>query len=114
ENSHLGAGRLTLVLVAEPAAEAPDLGRQRGALDGPAGHVDFVDALVADVAVAEVPEPVPVVMHQVAVVRLLGGRSQPTIEGELLWRRGGGLEADAPARLAAVPLRDEQPAVLPR
>ena len=80
EDGHLRVGRLALVLVGEAAAQAPDLGGQRRALDRPAGHVDLVDALVADVAVAEVPEPVPVVMDQVAVVGLLGGGAEPEIE----------------------------------
>ena len=39
--------------------------------DQPASVVHLVDALVADVAIAEIPEPVPVVMNQVGVKRLL-------------------------------------------
>ena len=44
-------------------------------------------ALVADVAVAEVPEPVPVVMDQVRVIRLLGRGAEPEVEVELVGRR---------------------------
>src|SRR5205823_6879476 len=84
-----------------------------GPRDRPAGVVHLVDALVADVAVAEVPEPVPVVMHEVAVVRLLGRRPQPEVEVQLRRRLGDRLVPDAPARLAAVALGDEQLAVLP-
>ena len=81
-DADLGVGRLALVAIAEPAAQAEDgLGKGRaGAVaarargrDQPAGDVHLVDALVADVAVAEVPEPVPVVMDQVGVIRLLAG-----------------------------------------
>src|SRR5262245_3417871 len=62
EDGHLRVRRLALVLVGEATAQTPDLGRQRCALDRPARHIDLMDALVADVAVAKVPEPVPVVM----------------------------------------------------
>ena len=94
-DADLGVGRLPLVVIAEPAAQADDgLGERRaGAVparargrDQPAGDVHLVDALVADVAVAEVPEPVPVVMDQVGVIRLLRGRAEPDVEIELLGR----------------------------
>src|SRR5262249_23321018 len=98
----------------EASAEAPDPARQPGVRDGPAGDVHLVDALVADVAVAEIPEPVPVVVDEVAVVRLLGRRPEPEVEVQVGRRRGDLLVPDAPARLAAVPLRHEQLAVLAR
>src|SRR5262249_24104535 len=91
-----------------------DLRRQRRPRDGPAGDVHLVDALVADVAVAEIPEPVPVVMDEVGVVGLEGRRPQPEVEVQLPRRLAEGLAADAPARAAAVTPRDEQLAVLSR
>ena len=101
----LGVGRLALVVVAEPAAEAEHglgegraAGRRARSRDQPAGDVHLVDALVADVAVAEVPEPVPVVMDEVGVIRLLGRRAEPEVEVELLGRSRVGLDADAAAR----------------
>src|SRR5262249_31468710 len=63
-------------------------------------------------AVAEIPEPMPVVMDQVAVVRLFRGRPEPDVEIEVGRRLRVLLLADAPSRLAAVALRDEQLAVL--
>ena len=91
----LGIGRLTLVVIAEAAAQAQNglgEGRARAVLawtrgrDQPAGFVHLVDALVPDVAIAEIPEPVPVVMNQVGVIRLLGCRAEPDVESDL--RRG--------------------------
>ena len=119
----LGVGRLALVAIAEPAAQAEDgLGERRaGAVpararsrDQPAGNVHLVDALVADVAVAEVPEPVPVVMDQVGVIRLLRGRAEPDVEIELLGRIRDRFDADAAARLVAQGPRDQQLAELAR
>ena len=75
------------------------------------GDVGLVDALVADVAVAEVPEPVPVVMEQVAVERALGGRPEPEVEVERSGRGSSGLMPIAPARLADIGLA--RPAACP-
>ena len=115
----LGVGGLPLVAIAEPAAQADDRpgirragGPGRG--DQPSGDVHLVDALIADVAVAEVPEPVPVVVDQVAVVGLLGRRAEPDVEIDLLRRRRVRLHADAPARLVAEGPRDQQLAELSR
>ncbi len=92
-DADLGVGRLALVVIAEPAAQAQDgFGESRagavparaGGRDQPAGDVHLMDPLVADIAVAEVPEPVPVIMDQVGVIRLLRGRAEPDVESELL------------------------------
>src|SRR5262249_56666022 len=101
-DGHLHVRRLPLVALGEPAAQAPNFRGQRGPGDGPAGDVDLVDALVADVTDAEVPEPVPVVMDQAGVVRLIRSRPAPQIEVQLARRLGDRLVADTPARLAAV------------
>ncbi len=69
-------------------------------------------ALVADVAVAEVPEPVPVVRHDVAVMRLLWGRAEPEVEIEFGRSQRDRLLADALTRLVAEPTRDDQLAEL--
>ena len=45
----------------------------------PQGHVDLVNALVAQVAAAEVPEPVPVVVELLPPQRLHRGRADPQI-----------------------------------
>src|SRR5262249_38870038 len=45
----------------------------------PAGLVHLVDALVAQVAVAGVPDPVPVVVQPLAHQRLLGGGTAPQV-----------------------------------
>ena len=115
EDGDLRVGRLALVAVAEAAAQAEDAPRQGGAGDDPAGDVHLVHALVADVAVAEIPEPVPVVVDQVGVERLLCGRPQPEVEIHLRRRLADDrLDADAAARLVAQAARDQQLAELAR
>src|SRR5437879_9901843 len=78
----------------------------------PAGNIHFMHALIADVPIAEIPEPVPVVMDEVPMKRPLGRRAKPEIEIKVGRRRLDGFESDAPARFAAVAFRNEQPAVL--
>ena len=51
-------------------------------------------------------------MDEVTMKWSLGRRAQPEIEIQVGRRRLDGFESDAPARLAAVAFRDEQPAIL--
>src|SRR5262249_8653736 len=53
-----------------------------------------MNAVVAELAVAEVPKPVPVVMDQIFVIRLHRGRSHPEIPPEPCGRFLWFLEAD--------------------
>src|SRR5262249_9194985 len=62
-------GRLLVVVEHEVAADGGDPGRE-GDAEAPARSVHLVDALVAKVAVAGVPEPVPVVVKAVPCERL--------------------------------------------
>src|SRR5712692_6894733 len=71
-----------------------------------------MDALVADIAVTEIPEPVPIVMDQIGVVRLFGRGSEPEIEVQVGGRLGILLAANAPARLATIALGDQQLSIL--
>ncbi len=57
-------GRFLIVVEHEVAADGADLRRILHA-QTPARHVHLVDALVAQIAVAGVPEPVPVVVETV-------------------------------------------------
>ncbi len=83
EDRQLQVGRLALVLEIGPfdpaAAHRDHAKRLRPLADRPAGDVHLVDALVADLAVAGVPKPVPLVMDQILVVRLRGGRAEPEV-----------------------------------
>src|SRR5262249_19077570 len=90
-------------LVPDPTAKADDALREDRPGDHPAGDVHLVHALVADVAVAEVPEPVPAVVHQVLVIRLRRGRAQPDVEVEVAWRGFFGPEADIATRTLSAP-----------
>ena len=47
--------------------------------EAPARDVDFVDALVAEVAVAVVPEPVPVVVEAILGELASSARAEPQI-----------------------------------
>ena len=70
--------------------------------------IHLVNALIADIAVAEVPEPMPVVMNQIGVVRLAGGGPEPEIKSELLGRRRHGFDTDAAPRFVAECARDQE------
>ena len=99
-----GVGGLAVVHVAEPAADGEDAGRKLLHAQEPAGDVHLVDALVAEVAVAGVPDPVPVVMQLLAHQGQLERRAAP----EIVVNRGGhGLRAvhlaDAGAAFVAEP-----------
>src|SRR5687767_11195 len=99
---HLHVRRLALIVVSKPSAQTPNLVGQRGSFDRPTGHIDFVNALVANVTVAKVPEPMPVVMNQIAVIRLHGGWPKPQIEIEITRWSVVRLAPDTPAGLAAI------------
>lgn len=71
-----------------------------------------MNALVADVAVAEVPEPVPVVVDEVAMEGLFGGGAEPEVEVYVAGNFFVGFVADAPAGFAAVAFGDEEFSVL--
>src|SRR5262249_27766371 len=62
EDADLRVGRLAVIDIPEPAADADDGARELALLQAPPGLVHLVDALVAEVAVAVVPDPVPVVV----------------------------------------------------
>lgn len=72
----------------DSTTETPSFSRQRRTLDAPPRDVHFVHALIPRVAVARIPEPVPVVVDQVAVVRLFRRGAEPQVEIELRRRRG--------------------------
>src|SRR5690606_33066161 len=113
EREHRVRG-LALIVPGEPAAERHDAHRMRLVLvDRPLRDVELVRALVVEVAVAGLPEPVPVVVDEVVVVLLDLRRATPEIPVEM--RRGilRVLHADSAARLAAVSVGDLQLSELP-
>src|SRR5215468_4761937 len=66
ENANLRVGGLAVVDVAEATADAESRAAQLVLAQAPAGDVHLVDALVAQVAVAVVPDPVPIVVQVLA------------------------------------------------
>lgn len=93
------------------SADGDDGFGEGGVFDGPAGDVHLMNALIAHVAVAEVPEPVPVVVDEVAVEGLFGGGAKPEVEVHVAGDFFVGFVADAPAGFAAVAFGDEEFAV---
>ena len=73
-----------------------------------------MDPLVADVAVAEIPEPVPVVVDQVGMIRLLGAGPSQMLKSTSRGRGAAWLDADRAARFVAKRSRDQQLTQLPR
>src|SRR5262249_27511610 len=82
EERDLRVGRWPLILIPEPPPEAHHRFRKPHA-EAPARHVHLVHALVSNVAVSRVPHPVPVVVDQVLMERLLGGWPEPQVEIDL-------------------------------
>src|SRR5262249_18442280 len=84
----MGVGRLLVVLEPVAASGRGDANRVVG-VEAPAADVDRVDAVVAELAVAPVPEPVPVVVQDVVAIRparrwsLPEGIVEPLGEGHL-------------------------------
>ena len=61
-NDDLRVRGLAGVLIAKPAAVTDDFGAERLGAQSPAGQVHLMDALVPQVAVAVIPNPVPIVV----------------------------------------------------
>src|SRR6185437_5381523 len=102
EDANLRVGRLAVINVAEPTTDADDAFRQFILAQPPACLVHFMDALVAEIAVARVPNPMPIVMETLAHKRTHRRGAAPQIVvatlGRLLWPAHF---ADAAARLVA-------------
>ena len=62
---------LSAVDVAEAAAHGDDLRGDFARVEEPAGDIDLVDRLIAKVAAAVVPEPVPIIVHRTLGAGLL-------------------------------------------
>src|SRR5205823_3032099 len=102
EHADLRIGGLPIIHITEPTADTDHRLRQLVLGESPARLVHFVDALVAEIAVAVVPEPVPIVVELRPHERLVGSRPTPeiVIDGAGNRRRTSYL-ADAAARLVA-------------
>ena len=98
EDRQLGVGRLALVLVAEATAQADDALRRGAGGHGPARQVQLMRAQVPDLAVAEIPDPMPVVVHEIRAVRMHGRRADPEVVVQLRGRSLRIADADTLAR----------------
>ena len=70
---------LAVVHVAEPATDAPDLWRQLHFAHEPARDVHLVDALISQIAVACVPDPVPIIVQFLPHERLDWRGAKPKV-----------------------------------
>ena len=73
----LGVGHVARVVEREPTADAHYSPWQLRLAEHPSGDVDFVDALIARLAVACVPEEAAIVLQTVAIDRLHPCRAAP-------------------------------------
>ena len=69
-------GRLLIVLEVIPPAAAGDVNRKVNA-QAPAAKIERMHAVIAQLAVAVMPEPVPIVVDAIAHERLARGRALP-------------------------------------
>ena len=85
EMHHVDIGRLAGIVPGDATTDALDsLGQRHAVLeDNVADIVEHMHAPVAHLAGAGVPVPVPVVVEGVAVDRLVLGRSQPEVVGDI-------------------------------
>ncbi len=95
-----GVGRLLVIVEHEMPADGADFGGILHA-QAPARHIDLVNALVAQVAVAVVPEPVPVVVKTILREGVLRRRAQPQVVVHARRHRLFRLAADGVAPLVA-------------
>jgi hypothetical protein len=104
----LRVGRFTVVHITETTTHAPHAGGKFRFTEEPAGDVHLVDALVAEVAVAVGPGPVPVVLELCAHERAFRAGAAPEIvvDGFRNRLRAFGL-ADAGAALVAEAAREQ-------
>ncbi len=105
-------GGLLVVVPEELAAHGDDVGGQGLQAQAPEAHVGLVDALVADVAVAVGPVPVPVVVDVALRERPLLGRALPDVPVEGLaagcrgpWRGRSRAASGRPGRGPCRPCR---------
>ena len=78
-NDELSVGRGPVIHIAQPPADTQHLGRKSGFLQCPAGDVHLVNTLVAQIAIARLPHPVPIVVEASAHERIQRGRATPQI-----------------------------------
>ena len=103
-------GRLALVIPSKAAADRCRFDRMRLiVVDRPASDIELVRALVVEVAIAGLPEPVPVVVHEVGVVVIEHGRALPEIPVKVGRGVAVGLGADRCPWLAAVAIGNLEP-----
>ena len=104
EVGSLGIGSLGLVCGSEATTDGVDSRRNLLLIQAPAGDVHQVNPVGRKFPVAKVPEPLPVVVDQVGMVRPLARRSQPQIPVKPGGNRFDLLEADGLARAGKHPV----------
>src|SRR5262245_43304789 len=113
-------GSLAIVIVTQPSADTERVARQTGFTEEPTREIHLMNALVAQIAVAVIPDPMPFIMHRavsrrVAIRRYQGRRTGPQIVIDAGWNRlWTGCLANAVASLVTEPARRNDFAKLTR
>src|ERR1041385_56839 len=106
--------RGAIVDVTDAAADAEDARRKGVFAEDPAGDVHLVNPLVAQIAVAGRPNPMPIIMQILAHQRILGGGTTPQIVVDVLGHGLGAVDfADARAPFVAQATRSQDFANVP-
>ena len=102
EAEHGVRGLALIVPLEAPADGHGAHGMSLIVVDGPAGDVELVSALIVEVTVAGLPEPVPVVVDKVGVKLIDNGGALPEVPVEIFGRGGNAFVSDAATWLAAI------------
>src|SRR5262249_47337913 len=100
-DADLSVGGLPGILIAEPAAVTDDPLADIVDAQSPAGEVHLMDALIAEVAVAVIPLPVPVVMELRAGQGVHRRRPAPDVVVDVFRNGVGSARSDRRAALVA-------------
>ena len=77
-------------------------------VDGPARYVQLVSSLIVEIAVARLPEPVPIIVDIVCMVVVDDCRALPGVPVQIFWRGSDALGSNSSPGLAAVTVGDLQ------
>ena len=106
EEGDLGVRCLTVIYVSEAAADAHSAVGQRILIERPAGDVHLMNTLIAQIAAAVVPEPVPIVVKLPTFDRPLRCGAEPEVVIHRGWGHLRSIDfSDAVARFVAEPSR---------
>jgi hypothetical protein len=101
-------GRCAIIVIAQAPTHTPDARRELGLPENPSADIHLVDTLVAEIAVACWPDPMPIIVQSLAHQGFFGSRSAPKIvvDGWRNRRRTIHFSNAGPAFIAQTPRAD--------